>query len=76
MPRGSLSCLQGVLVDVAQPTMLELRNKVVSTHPGILVTPAEVAFGEVPGYGSRTTPCRWDVHIAYHLPWRRFHFGL
>ena len=45
--------------------MFELRDKVVSIHPGILKALGEVGFGEVPGDGLRTTSSREDMHIAY-----------
>ena len=72
----SLTCLDGVFVDIAQPTMLELWDEVVSIHPGILETLGEVGFGEVPRDGLRTASHRESMYIAYYVFRWRFHFGL
>ena len=54
---GSFSCLEHVFVDVAQPAVFELWDKMVSMHPGILETLSEVGFGEAPGDGFDTASC-------------------
>ena len=64
-----------MFVDIAQPTVLELWDKVVSILPGILKALSEVGFGKVPGDGLRTAPCRESMYIAYYVFRRRLHFG-
>ena len=72
----SLSCLEGMFVDIAQPTVLELWDEMVSIHPGILVTLSEVGFGEVPGDLLRTASHRETMYIAYYVLGWRLHLGL
>ena len=65
-----------MFVDIAQPTVLELWDEMVSIHPGILETLSEVGFGEVPGDELRTASRRESMYVAYYVLGWRLHFRL